>query len=149
MSGGDILTMYSPCGAWRRSPEDVHGIHQSSPSHHQIYSWMVKESVNLLDVTVTLEDGSPKTDLYVKPTDTHQYLSSNSCHPLQSSPSVWNKHPNWQNTSPAVATSHPLWRTRLITLGRSTARRPLHPVQGPDRTNVSHWLCHTTPVYPT
>ena len=39
-------------------------------------------SVNILDVLVTLtDDGTISTDLYAKPTDTHQYLHMNSCHP--------------------------------------------------------------------
>ena len=37
--------------------------------------------INFLDVTVYLVNGKIKTDLYVKPTDTHQYLHSSSCHP--------------------------------------------------------------------
>ena len=38
--------------------------------------------VNFLDVTVNLEsDGRIWTDLYTKPTDTHQYLLASSCHP--------------------------------------------------------------------
>ena len=40
-----------------------------------------KTQINFLDVTVYLENGNIKTDLYVKPTDTHQYLHSSSCHP--------------------------------------------------------------------
>ena len=40
-----------------------------------------KTQINFLDVTVYLEDRKIKTDLYVKPTDTHQYLHSSSCHP--------------------------------------------------------------------
>ena len=40
-----------------------------------------KTQTNILDVTVSLENGKIKTDLYVKPTDTHQYLHSSSCHP--------------------------------------------------------------------
>ena len=40
-----------------------------------------KKQVNFLDVTVFLENGKIKTDLYIKPTDTHQYLHSSSCHP--------------------------------------------------------------------
>ena len=40
------------------------------------------KSVNFLDVLVTLtNDGTISTDLYTKPTDTHQYLHMNSCHP--------------------------------------------------------------------
>ena len=38
-------------------------------------------SVNLLDVKVIFNDGKIITDLYVKPTDTHRYLDSSSCHP--------------------------------------------------------------------
>ena len=40
-----------------------------------------KTQINFLDVSVSLENGKIKTDLYVKPTDTHQYLHSSSCHP--------------------------------------------------------------------
>ena len=40
------------------------------------------QSVNFLDVSVTLtNDGTISTDLFTKPTDTHQYLHMNSCHP--------------------------------------------------------------------
>ena len=42
---------------------------------------MVQKQVNFLDVTVYLENGKIKTDVYVKPTDTHQYLHSFSCQP--------------------------------------------------------------------
>ena len=39
-------------------------------------------SVNFLDVEVILsETGEISTDLFVKPTDTHQFLLSSSCHP--------------------------------------------------------------------
>ena len=40
-------------------------------------------SVNFLDVKVIMKDGKIITDLYVKPTDTHQYLDSSSCHPYR------------------------------------------------------------------
>ena len=40
------------------------------------------KSANFLDVYVTLtNDGTNSTDLYTKPTNTHQYLHMNSCHP--------------------------------------------------------------------
>ena len=40
------------------------------------------KSANFLDVLVTLtKDGTISTDSYTKPTDTHQYLHMNSCHP--------------------------------------------------------------------
>ena len=38
-----------------------------------------KTQINFLHVTVSLENGKIKTDFYVKPTDTHQYLHSSSC----------------------------------------------------------------------
>ena len=40
-----------------------------------------KTQIQFLDATVYLENGKIKTDLYFKPTDTHQYLHSSSCHP--------------------------------------------------------------------
>ena len=39
-----------------------------------------KEEVNFLDVNIKLIDGELKTDLIVKPTDTHQFLDPTSCH---------------------------------------------------------------------
>ena len=41
-----------------------------------------KRSINVLDVTVSIAEGIMKTGLYVKPTDSHQYLLSSSCHPF-------------------------------------------------------------------
>ncbi|KAJ8036166.1 hypothetical protein HOLleu_20053 [Holothuria leucospilota] len=38
-------------------------------------------SVHILDTTVTIENGSLKTDLFNKPTDKHNYLLPSSCHP--------------------------------------------------------------------
>ena len=40
-----------------------------------------KEKVNFLDVEVTLNNGELSTDLFVKPTDTHQFLDPTSCNP--------------------------------------------------------------------
>ena len=39
-----------------------------------------KEEVNFLDVNIKLIVGELKTDLFVKPTDTHQFLDTTSCH---------------------------------------------------------------------
>ena len=39
------------------------------------------EEVTFLDTRVCLRDGQIGTDLHVKPTDTHQYLRVDSCHP--------------------------------------------------------------------
>ena len=41
-----------------------------------------KTSINFLDVTVSIAEGVIETDLYVKPTDSHQYILSSSCHPF-------------------------------------------------------------------
>ena len=41
-----------------------------------------KTSINFLDVTVPIAKSIIETDLYGKPTDSHQYLSSSSCHPF-------------------------------------------------------------------
>ena len=40
-----------------------------------------KEEVNFLDVNIKLIEGELKTDLFVKPTDSHQFLDLTSCHP--------------------------------------------------------------------
>ena len=37
--------------------------------------------MSYLDVRVELESGKLQTDVYSKPTDTHQYLDIKSCHP--------------------------------------------------------------------
>ena len=38
-------------------------------------------SIPFLDTRVQLDSGQLTMDLHVKPTDTHQYLATNSCHP--------------------------------------------------------------------
>ena len=44
--------------------------------------------VSFLDTTVILAGGILHTDLYTKPTDMHQYLSPNSCHPKHCTTSI-------------------------------------------------------------
>ena len=39
-----------------------------------------KEEINFLDLFIKLTDGKIVTDLYCKPTDSHQYLHYDSCH---------------------------------------------------------------------
>ena len=39
------------------------------------------ESVNFLDVTVSIQREQIRTSLYTKPTDAHLYLNAKSCHP--------------------------------------------------------------------
>ena len=56
----------------------INTVHPAIQFTHEYSS----QSVNFLDVSVTLEhDGSVTTDLYTKPTDTHQFLHMDSCHP--------------------------------------------------------------------
>ena len=48
-----------------------------------------KECVQFLDVSVSADNsGSIATDLYVKPTDTYQYLLATSCHPNHTKRSI-------------------------------------------------------------
>ena len=48
-----------------------------------------KNNVNFLDTSVTKKvDGPLLTDIYTKPTDTHQYLHSTSCHPFSCEKSI-------------------------------------------------------------
>ena len=46
------------------------------------------ETVNFLDVRVTKIGEKLKTDLYTKPTDTHQFLEFSSCHPFHTKRSI-------------------------------------------------------------
>ena len=41
-----------------------------------------KTSINFLDVTVSIAERVIETDLYVKPTESYQYLLPSSCHPF-------------------------------------------------------------------
>ena len=54
-----------------------------------------KTSINFIYVMVSIAEGVIETDLYVKPTDSHQYLLPSSCHPLQ----------KWYNIQPGTKTS--------------------------------------------
>ena len=58
--------------------------------HHTIKftaEWF-RESVTFLGTRVINDEGRLITDLYTKPTDTHQYLHHNSCHPSQCKKSI-------------------------------------------------------------
>ena len=56
-------------------------INKAHPTIKFTAEWS-KTSINFLDVTVSLIEGVIETDLFVKPTDSHQYLQSSSCHPF-------------------------------------------------------------------
>ena len=48
-----------------------------------------KQSIHFLDVTISInKNNTLSTDLYVKPTDTHQYLLSTSAHPKHTKQSI-------------------------------------------------------------
>ena len=47
-----------------------------------------REKVNYLDVQVIVREGKLITDLYVKQTDSHQYLDPSSCHPYHCTKSI-------------------------------------------------------------
>ena len=47
-----------------------------------------EDRVNFLDTTAILDGTRIHTDLYTKPTDTHQYLSPESCHPKHCTTSI-------------------------------------------------------------
>ena len=46
------------------------------------------EQINFLDVSVYLKNGKIETDIFVKPTDCHQYLHVTSCHPYHTKKSI-------------------------------------------------------------
>ena len=56
-------------------------INKVHPTIKCIAQWS-ETSFNFLHATVSLTSGVIETDLYVKPTNSHQYLKSNSCHPF-------------------------------------------------------------------
>ena len=56
-------------------------INTVNPAIQFTHTYFLK-SVNFRNVLVTItNDGNISTDLYTKPTDTHQYFHMNSCHP--------------------------------------------------------------------
>ena len=51
------------------------------------YQWSYEE-VPFLDVRVINNHGKVETDVYIKPTDSHQYLHRSSCHPMACKKSI-------------------------------------------------------------
>ena len=47
-----------------------------------------REEINLLEINVRLRNSELETELYIKPTDTHQCLDSTSCHPYHYKKSI-------------------------------------------------------------
>ena len=70
--------------AWTHDEPALRAFIQNLNRHHPTIKftafWSAKE-VTFLNMRVCLRDGLIGTDLHVKPTDTHQYLRMDSCHP--------------------------------------------------------------------
>ena len=69
---------------WEHGEEKLKGfiehLNEKHPTIKFTAEWS-KTSINFLDVTVSLVGRNITTDIYVKPTDSHQYIGSSSCHP--------------------------------------------------------------------
>ena len=69
---------------WTKSEEELQTFHSTINSIHQSIKFTIESSTThlpFLGILIIKEEEKIKTDLYCKPTDTHQYLSFNSCHP--------------------------------------------------------------------
>ena len=70
---------------WKHGEEKlksfIDNINKMHPTIKFTADWS-KTSISFLDVTVSITKGIIETDLYVKPTDSHQCLLSSSCHPF-------------------------------------------------------------------
>ena len=76
---------------WEHGEEALKEFLQKLNSTHPSmkFTWKYSsETIDFLDVQVSLSEGSLITDLYVKPTDTHQYLHASSCHVYHSKKSI-------------------------------------------------------------
>ena len=72
---------------WQHGKEKLENFLSYINSIHPTIKFTAEYSdkqINFLDITVTLEGDQLITDLYVKPTDTHQYLHASSCHVFHS-----------------------------------------------------------------
>ena len=58
-------------------------VHELNAMHSNInFTWCIqKTEIAFLDIMVTLQNNQVSTDIFYKPTDTHQYLHFRSCHP--------------------------------------------------------------------
>lgn len=69
---------------WNQEILDLEAFHELLNIIDHEIKFTVEESqhdISLLDICITHEGESLSTDIYYKPTDTHQYLHFNSCHP--------------------------------------------------------------------
>ena len=76
---------------WDKGQDELENfLQQINTFHHTIKftaEWST-DRVSFLDTTIILDAGTIHTDIYTKPTDTHQYLSPESCHPKHCTTSI-------------------------------------------------------------
>ena len=67
-------------GTQRQFGNFVNKINEFGSSIGLTFKGEVQKSVNFLDITTTMENGTISTSLYVKPTDANRYLNKRSDH---------------------------------------------------------------------
>ena len=76
---------------WKHGEKELKKLLEILNSYHltikftAIYS---REKISFLDVEVIKKESQLVTDLYIKPTDPHQYLHASSCHVFHSKKST-------------------------------------------------------------
>ena len=67
---------------WKHGKESLKGFIEQVNMFQSTIKFTAEYSkkVNFLDANIKLIDGELKTDFFVKPTDTHQFLDPTSCH---------------------------------------------------------------------
>ena len=68
---------------WEHGEEELQKFLETLNCYHPTIKFTAEYSrakINFLDVTVVKKGNQLVTDLYIKPTDTHQYLYASSCH---------------------------------------------------------------------
>ena len=68
---------------WKHGEEELKKFLETLNCYHPTIKFTAEYSrakVNFLDVTVMKKGNQLVTDLYAKPTDTHQHLRASSCH---------------------------------------------------------------------
>ena len=73
---------------WQHGEEKLLKIHNSCHPTIKFTAEYSLDKVNFLDVEVIRSGNKLLTDLYIKPTDTHQYLELSSCHLYHSKKSI-------------------------------------------------------------
>ena len=69
---------------WTGTPEDLDVFFDHINSFHPTIKFTITSSTDqlpFLDILISLKNGFLKTDIHSKPTDSHAYLPSSSCHP--------------------------------------------------------------------